>query len=342
MGEPVRRDGRVVIEGVRRWTPWEMANSVIAAEVVAMRAVGEDVTYAFQMGVSGSAFRLQVSPSWCSSSPHSFCGYQTVRGAVEALPYAIEAHEVEESDSGGVERTRAAVRASIDRGFPCPYGDEEDGVIVGYVIEGGQLLSVHPGSPSDEPLVLDGWPWGIGVFTTRKDPPPNRRQLVVESLKLALKLASMKQAEGGTEPYDCGLHAWERWIEQLQDEDLLVGADPETFKTRVMGNAWIFHSLIDARRAAAEYLTAVRGLFDRGASAVLGRAAECYQAMVETVLTRRDPLEIAPPPAAVDAGRPWTNEMRRAQAAILAEALELEKRAWAEIEAGLVEAGETA
>jgi hypothetical protein len=339
MTVPVHKGGRVYIEGVRRWTPREMANSVIAAEVVAMQAAGEDVSYAFQMGVSGSAFRLQVSPGWCPSSPHSFCGYKTIAGAVEALPYRLEAHEAKPEDAEGVNRAREAVRASIDRGLPCVYGDEEDGLIVGYQNDGHEWLCIHPYHDGEDYFMESKWPWGVGVFTDRKDPPPDRRRCVVNSLRLALKLARLRQAPGGTEPYNCGFHAWTQWTEQLRDDALFANRDKKELGLRAMGNAWIYHCLIDARRSAVEYLTGIANLFDHEAATHLARASGLYRTMVADVLGRRDPREIAPPPVWLAAGRPWTDEMRHAQAALLTEALAIEREALGEIEQGLSEEG---
>jgi hypothetical protein len=69
----VHRDAdRVWLEGVRGWSPHEQHSSVHAAQAAVMGAVGEDVTYDYLLGVSGLAFRMQVSKkTLCPSSPHS-------------------------------------------------------------------------------------------------------------------------------------------------------------------------------------------------------------------------------------------------------------------------------
>lgn len=87
MKTAVRKENDVVeLEGVRGWSPAEMPSSIHAAQSTVMRAVGADITYGQLVGVSGLAFRMQVSKAGlCPSSPHSFCGYRCVERSVRAL-----------------------------------------------------------------------------------------------------------------------------------------------------------------------------------------------------------------------------------------------------------------
>jgi hypothetical protein len=331
MARIIREDDKVYIEGVPRWTPREMTTSTMAAYATAMRAIGEDVSYAHLMGASGSAFRLQVAPNLCPSSPNSSCGFKTVAGALAALPYAVEGYSVASDDTPGVERLRAAVRASIDRGLPCVYGSEEDGVIVGYQKGGTEWLCVHPWHEGDGYFVEETWPFGVGVLAHRKAPQPDRRACVLNSLKLALQLAHTREADG----YHCGLRAWEHWIGLLDASAGLTGANENALLTATMGNSWIYLCLVDARRAAAEYLTSEENLFGKSAGAHFINAARHYRTMVDDVLGRRPPHEVAPGPEQIKRGQPWTDELRRAQAEVLREALALEQRALEEIDRAL-------
>ena len=161
-----RADGRVRIEGVELWSMGERGSSVHAAQAAIMETLGENVSYADLLGASGLAFRLQVEPGFCPSSPHSCCGEQCVAGAVRALPWQIRVYAVDPDDSAGVAEARQAVVASIDRGVPVRYGSEEDGVIVGYQSDGEEWLCLHP-LKGDTMFVETDWPWGIAVFTDR-------------------------------------------------------------------------------------------------------------------------------------------------------------------------------
>ena len=77
MNTTLHRDqDRVWLEGVSGWFVGDRESSVHAAQAAAMAAVGEDISYEYLVGVSGLAFRMQVSKDGlCPSSPHSFCGY---------------------------------------------------------------------------------------------------------------------------------------------------------------------------------------------------------------------------------------------------------------------------
>ena len=118
MNTTVHREGdRVWLEGVSGWFVGDRESSVHAAQAAAMAAAGEDITYEYLLGVSGLAFRMQVSKEGlCPSSPHSFCGYQCVARSVQALPWKLRIFEVKADDVDGVRQARKAVVDSIDRG----------------------------------------------------------------------------------------------------------------------------------------------------------------------------------------------------------------------------------
>lgn len=107
----------------------------------------------------------------------------------------------------------------------------------------------------------------------------------------------------------------------------------------MQGNFWIYESLVDARIAAAAYLRQAakefEGQIGKKAAEHLLKAAEAYTEMVEKVLARKCPLEIAPPPPDAKSDPNWTPAMRAEEAAVLEKALELERGAVAEIQAAL-------
>jgi hypothetical protein len=71
-----RKADRVWLEGVSGWFVGNRESSVHAAQAAVIAAVGEDVSYEYLLGVSGLAFRMQVSKGGlCPSTPRSFCGY---------------------------------------------------------------------------------------------------------------------------------------------------------------------------------------------------------------------------------------------------------------------------
>ena len=327
----VQRDsGKVWIEGVEGWSFAQKGSSVHAAMEVVMRTVGEDVPYEYLVGTSALAFRMQVHNEWCPSSPHPWCGYQCVSGSVKALPWKVRAYEVKPDDADGVREARAAVVASIDRGVPCAYGSEEDGVIYGYQKGGEEWLCVHPFRGGNT-FVETKWPWGIGVYTERKAEMPDRRALVLASLKQAVEMAHTKNVD----EYDCGFHAWEQWIARLRDEKWIAQRS-ENEAGLMQGNSWIYCCLVEYRGAAAHYLRSVADDFDRGAAEHLCKAADLYERMVKDILLAGDcPLDVAPMAENLKEGERWTQAMRDEQARRLEAALELERQAIAEIEKAL-------
>jgi len=326
----VQREGdKVWIEGVKGWHFSEKASSVHAAMEKVMRTVGEDVDYSYLVGVSGLAFRMQVAKNWCPSSAHPSCGYQCVRGSVAALPWTIKAYEVKPDDTEGVKRAREAVVASIDRGVPCAYGSEEDGVIIGYQKGGEEWICVHPFSDG-KTFVETKWPWGIGVYTGPKAETPDRRKLAIDSLKQAVAMAHTKNVKD----YACGFNAWEEWIAHLRGEEWVSAL--ENRSASMMGNSWIYTCLVDYRTAAAAYLRAVAPDFEEEVAARLANAADLYDRMVKDILIKdKCALEVAPRPRDLKEGQQWTQAMRNEQAGILTAAFALEKEAVAEIEQAL-------
>lgn len=333
MNTTVHHDAdRVWLEGVSGWFIGDRESSVHAAQAAAMAAVGEDISYEYLVGVSGLAFRMQVSKDGlCPSSPHSFCGYPCHARSSQALPWTLQLFETKPEETDKVEAARQAVVASIDRGVPVQYGSEEDGIIVGYQKGGQGWICFHPlRDGGTKTFVETSWPWGILLFIERKSELPSRRNLAIGALRQALEMAQAEQADN----YHVGWAAWEAYVARLQ---ILQQADEETIKDDQMGNSWIYECLCQYRSAAAAYLCEIAVAFDDQAAGHLLKAADLYAQMARKVLQDDDHclLDIAPPPWHLKDGQTWTNEMRRAQIERLEAALPLEHQALQAIERAL-------
>ncbi len=329
MRTTIHKEGdRVVLEGVNGWFVGDKGSSVHAAQEAVMRAVGEDVTYDYLVGVSGLAFRMQVSKNGlCPSSPHSACGYNCTKRAVEALPWEARAYEVTKEDVAKVKEARRAVMASIDRGVPVLYGSEEDGVIIGYQKGGDEWLCFDALVQGGQKMIVKkSWPWGIGIYTARKAHDPDRRALVIGSLRQAVDMANAQEADA----YFVGFKAWDKYIEKLKALD---AADEKTRNDSMQGNAWIYECLGQYRGCAARYLRGVASEFDAPAAEHLRKAADLYAKMSSEVLVdpKNCPLTIAPYPFSLKPGQTWTAEMRQEQVKRLQAALPIERQALAEI-----------
>jgi len=343
-----RREGdRVWVAGVPRPRG---VNSVLASTASVLQAAGEDVTYEHLMGVSSRAFRLQFN--WCPSAPHSYCGFNTFKPALQAVGYTARSFPGggwKDQKQAEIEKGRAAVRAAIEAGRPCLSGSEEEGVLVGFepAAKGATGWLARPGPIGGPPKANEPYlrpvkklPWGVCVLTKSKEAPPPRRESVLWSLKAAVANAG-KRTIGD---YSAGFAAWERWIAELADLDPVVKATAKALAEQkrphaekdvlfnlALGNAWCFESVIDARQAAAKYLRSVAGEFDAEAGGHLRQAAGRYEKLAEG-LTKACPTEVAPYPWMLkDIRTEWTDDMRRAQADLLKTALTSERKAVAAI-----------
>jgi hypothetical protein len=333
----VRRDGhRAWIEGARGWSSASRCSSVHAAQEAVMQAAGEDTSYAHLVGVSGLAFRMQVSrANLCPSSPHALCGHRCVAGSLRALPWEARIFEVKPDDTAGVREARSAIAASIDRGVPAQYGSEEDGIIVGYLQDGEAWICYHPLHDAGRATFVEtAWPWGIAVYTARKRTRPARRELAAGALQQAIAMAEAREAGD----YHVGFAAWDAYGDHLRRLD---DADDATRQQAVLGNAWIYTCLVQYRACAAAYLRDVAVEFDQAAARHLDHAARLYEQMSGGVLTdgAHDTASIAPYPWMVSAAEPWSAALRRQQIERLERAQRLEREALAAIELALAATG---
>ncbi len=336
----VLRDGnRVRLAGFDRLTwPDNQENSTMRTLAVALRAVGEDVSYDYLMGSSGLAFRVQFyQPEWCPSSPHAACGRNCIGDGWAATDYEAVAHGCKPDDAEGVGRVRAAVVAEIDAGRPVIYSDIEDGLIVGYE-SGGQVLigrtyfEFGPDKPGVHPV--EKWPPFAFVTLRKKAQPADRRAVAVAALRRAVEMFRTPRYDVKKPGffYASGSAAYQAWGRDLRDDARFADLNAKALADQQHHNAYIYFCLIDARTAAVTYLRSVGPLLGGQASVHAARAADLYQKLLDEVLTRPCPTEIAPMPWMLKPGQTWTPDLRRRQADKLDAALALDRQAIAELE----------
>ncbi|MDF1512714.1 MAG: hypothetical protein P1S60_02775 [Anaerolineae bacterium] len=320
----IKDKDRVWLEGVNGWFMGDRESSVHAAQAAIMESLGEAISYADLVAVSGLAFRMQVSKKGlCPSSPHPFCGYQCVKRSIQAIPYHIEVCEVSSDDAEKVEKTRQAIIASIDRGIPVQYGNEEDGIIIGYQNQGKAWICYHPlREGGKKTFVETEWPWGIAIFTEHKIDNPSMDQLTAGTLRQAVEMA--ESCESGD--YFVGWAAWDAYLNKLRQ---LQTADEITIHENVMGNAWIYECLVKYRRIAANYLMNVSAEFDPTSEQHLVDAANLYKKMANDILTdsSHSILTVVPFPWSLKKDETWTTDQRAAQISRLEQAFLLEQQA---------------
>jgi len=347
-----QEDGKVRLsglEGVYWGGRTDRQNSVLACLAIAMQARGDNVSYEYLMGVSGAAFRLQFN--WCPSAACSPCGFNCVDTAVEATGQPIEWIDTgKDSPTRDPAAARSAIRASIDSGVPLLYASEECGLVVGYVPGADDELLVRPYSADKEGYrTTAAWPWAIGVLGPRTGAPA-RHGLLTRSLNRAIGLAEMAAAGD----YTSGQAAYERWIRDLEAGDekavyrvaqagrpadagagveyKLTDLPPDKLRDAMLGNAYTYCCLIDARLAAARFLRGVAVEFEPAASGHLLKAADLYDSLQLKLCRERG---VAPFPWDLAGGAAWTRQMRLRQAALLKEAADLDRQAIVEVRAAL-------
>jgi hypothetical protein len=174
------------------------------------------------------------------------------------------------------------------------------------------------------------WPWGIAVFTERKQEMPSRHDLALGALKQAVDMAQTEEAEG----YHVGARAWGDYVDKLR---ALQEADEDALKGSMLGNSWIYECLAQYRGAAAYYLRDIAAEFNAEAAEHLLKAADLYEHMSNEVLRDSEHclLTVAPLPWSLKEGEAWTSEMRAEQIRRLEGAWPLERRAIQAIETAL-------
>jgi hypothetical protein len=306
--------------------PKQQPNTVFKSMAIAFQAMGAPTTYVDLMGLSASAFRLQVGVNLCPSSPHPHLGYPCDRLAQQALGFEFTEYAWDPNHPERVTQTREAVVENIDAGVPLLAEAEETGLVVGYVDHGQDILLRHPYSGrGDEPEGLGDWPgWAFTLIT--KLPSQATREGRVESLAVGVELAHTKEPIGSG--YFSGFSAYGRWISDLEDDSLIARAtiDPGAV---VLGNAHIYYCLVDARRSAAEYLRELQGEFSQAVVAHLLQAATHYDSVAGTLDSG---WATVPWPGQLTSLSDWTQEHRKGQAALLRQAVALERQAVGAIE----------
>ncbi len=325
-------DDKVLLEGVEGFSFEEYASSVHGAQTKILEALGDSISYEYLLGSSGLAFRMQVfKDALCPSSPHSCCGFQCVKGSNDASPWEFKVYQVKPEDAEKVAEMRNAVVESIDKGIPVQYGTIEDGIIVGYQKDGDEWLCYYPLYQNGKQLLVEtDVPWGVAVYTARKDSMPSKNELAINSLKQAVEMAHKEDAG----EYWLGVRAWDEYVKYLEklneDNDLIRDDD-------MLGNAWIYECLVAYRLNAANYLRGIAQGFYKEVQTPLLKAAELYEQMVGEKLLDDNGCftDFTPYPWMLEKNQIWSNEMREEEISRLKAALPLEKEAIAQIEKAL-------
>lgn len=336
-----RHDGKVWLANVRGIHPGTHGSSVHGCQAVLAEVVGEAITYQQLICYTGLAFRLGVHKELCPSAGHPACGYECVW--TEAVPWKTVVFKSTPWDKPKDNRAefeqqaRDAVKASIDRGIPVHYSNEEDGLIIGYADEGRRWICLHPyHKGGEEQFYYDegkgmaggSWPWFISIWTEAKPPAerPQRDRLAHLALTKAVKMWETEKVN----EYFVGKAAYRHWLEQIRALES-IPADKETGGAH--GSGWYFDTLVQYRRAAAGWLREIAPDYPPGARRHLLRAAELYDELATSCMKDLScPWSLF---QADKATRHWPLELRRRAIARIEQAARLDEQAIEELRQAL-------
>jgi len=317
-----------VIEGIEPLS-WEggEASSWIGCARRVLAYDGEQHTYAYLMGISGSAFRLHFWRGWCPSSPDAGCGFNCAKVMLRALGRTSEVYEgktefQKSPDALGEQQMREKIIQGIDRGRPVIAIDvvqvPEWGIITGYQNNKRDFFcrSYFDGEMEDY-NIAEKVPWVIQTIG-EKGNALSDEEAVRQSIAIAHHV-------GVTEKFDnyySGLRALDYWIAELENEASFATISTEAVGERCGANAWIYERFQCDRAVGVEFLNTYAGVFGKMSNAVLELAgihekqAKLLEAGAENIVS----------PYMGDT-KEWTQELRNKQAATLKEVLKLEREA---------------
>jgi hypothetical protein len=247
----VKKEGsKVYIEGVRKvsWDTGEMSEFA-SSLVSAMRCLGEDIPYAYVMGISGSAFRFTLNPGEWDFGNYSVRSistdpYEPIRRAIDAIGYGFTLCE-----KGPKADDTAKIMDSIARGIPVlafqVVGPSDCCIITGYDENGEVLLgwSTYQDIPDDHNIPHDttgyfrkpGWHDHIPgyVLIGSKLERPNPRTTYLDALRWAVHL--MRTPKMGN--LCTGFEALKVWAEEMVDEEYFPPGDEQTLGWRYVSAA---------------------------------------------------------------------------------------------------------
>ena len=332
-----RSNGKVWIPGIPPLDWPGRRNSFAGALSVALKVAEQPYTYAEIMGLTGLAFRVrwaneQTKTKWCPSCPiGEMPDEQAAAARLTGWKLPVEWTEAKGRDNG---KLRTRIVAEIDAGRAVLTYPEHWNVatIYGYEDEGRTLLLrdyEHPEGSLRLPAAKLG---PMQIYLGTHGQPPSLQAALREALQTAVSHWKRERHHGGLpdREYWYGAAAFDAWIGDLRGFDALPPKAQEDLKGL---HGWNFASLHDARQAARKFLSDWRHAVDGPARTALEQAAALYEKEAKLL----EPLAKAKEPA--DGEAPWSPDVRRKDAAALAEARKLEEQAIAKIEQALAAIG---
>lgn len=322
------KNGQVLIPDIAGFTPDEYVSSVHGAQARILQYLVESIDYDDLLCYSGFAFRLGIHDLLCPSAAHPSCGFPCIDNSRCAIPWKLKffdslAWNYSKKDSSIFKaEARQAIVDSVDKGIPVQYGNEEDGLIIGYADEGRRWRCFHPYHKLGErPRAFwydeasgfaggNSWPWGLVIWLEPKTELERVREktLTISALKQAIQMWVTERIGA----YYVGGAAYRHWLKWLRAVEKNEVPNP---KSGMQGNCWCLHVLVHSRRIAGKWLYEKANLFDHSAAGELREAAMHFSKIAEICMERLShPCDLALHPERFNE---WTSAMREEQIAKL-------------------------
>jgi hypothetical protein len=176
----------------------------------------------------------------------------------------------------------------------------------------------------------EDWPWQIGLIEP-EDEPRDRHVVLMESLRLAIELATTERYG----EYLSGFNAIEKWIEALADDERFGRLDASNWFRLAHANGYCYGTFWSARFAAEKYLRLMAQAYQPQVREQIEELACVYQ-RIHNALGRGRPeyaCAFSLMPWRIGGVEKWTKAVRLAETEALREALALEREALHKCEA---------
>lgn len=286
-----------------------MNNSYILSLTRASNFLKDNLDYTMLMGLSGAAFRFQISRDWSMMATQASEGYRCDLAALKALGYEYKNLELEKTENNR-ESMRQSILQTIDAGSPVlgfgmtMYPDW--GIITGYQRGGREFIARTYRSLREGYTLAEAFPRKVCLIEGRTV-PPTRREAIVRSFAIAEEVLDTEKVSD----YYCGMAGINFWLQTLETGKF-QDIPQEDFDTIVLTNYTMFTQLIEDRSFAATYLERIAPEFP-DVQAKLISISKLYKTEVEYLTAACDEDSCIPYPQEMTSQFDWTPEKRRSQ-----------------------------
>jgi len=252
---------RIFIENIPR-LEWGKNNDIsfIKSAQLALNSIGENYNYEFLMGISGAAFRFHFHPDWCPSASDFTTGFDVSKVLFKSLGYNYEFYSIDDNSFDEIRTLYHKIIDQINKGIPIIAINlkvyPEWGIITGYLKNRPGILCRTYFDESDGYSLAEHAPW-LSVFINEKFKPYSEEKLIKNSFQIAVQIYETEKFGD----YYSGINGFNKWIGHLNKYAKLK--ELRSFEHHEV-NLTLLYYLLDARRAAFEYLSSMNYKLELG------------------------------------------------------------------------------